>query len=255
MPERRRSLRVVHTSDVHLGAYAGGPKGVSDERNRYLEAGFRAVIDLAIAEAADLLIVAGDFFDSPRVPHETLTFAAAELDRFTGHAIVLPGNHDPIGSAGPYHRLDPEEAASQTRLVRDPAGDRIVIDELDLVLWGRAHSWDDHTMRPLEGLPKREDERWHIALGHGHFVEEGVDPERSLRISPEEVTAAAEWDYVALGHWEVHHDVSRGGATAVYSGAPHPVGGRDDAVAVVIELSSTRVRWRTRAVPPGGAPK
>ena len=37
-------------------------------------------------------------------------------------------------------------------------------------------------------------------------------------ITPEEI-AASERDYVALGHWDVPHDMSAGAVTAAYSGS------------------------------------
>jgi DNA repair exonuclease SbcCD nuclease subunit len=57
-------------------------------------------------------------------------------------------------------------------------------------------------------------------MGHGHLEAIPSQPLRSSPIRPPEI-AEATCDYVALGHWDVCTDVSQGGTTAFYSGAPH----------------------------------
>ncbi|WBL36129.1 hypothetical protein O0235_00440 [Tepidiforma flava] len=158
------------------------------------------------------------------MPAETVEWAAAQIARFEGQAFLIPGNHDPMDPGSIYWRNDMEAIARRLTIVRQHRGELIEPEGLDLVLWGRAYLDSDWHFRPLEGLPGRVDGRWHIALAHGHFVPEGGESHRSLPIHEREIAAArGEWDYIALGHWEPHADVSRGGVTAVYSGAPMPL--------------------------------
>ncbi|MGH8431953.1 MAG: metallophosphoesterase family protein, partial [Solimonas sp.] len=217
MSERRR-LRAVHTSDVHFGAYAGSGNAQWEERRRLIEQAFGNVIDLANDTAADLLVLCGDIFDNDRVPPETVEYAAREIGRFRGRALLLPGNHDPMDPGSIYWRHDMESIAGNLRIFREHAGE--FIEDDDVVVWGRAYIDTDWHFRPLEGLPhQRKDGRWHIALGHGHFVRAGGEQNRSMLIQEAEIAAAAgQWDYIALGHWEPQADVSSGGALAVYSG-------------------------------------
>ena len=58
------SLRLLHTSDVHLGATFKvlGERG--REQRRQLEATFARVVTLAIEERVSVLLIAGDLFDS-----------------------------------------------------------------------------------------------------------------------------------------------------------------------------------------------
>ena len=246
----RRSLRLVHTSDVHLGAYSASPRGRDEPRNRSLEEGFQAVVDLA-CEGADVLLIAGDFFDNARIGQDIVEFAVQEVDRFSGPTVLLPGNHDPIGPGGPYERFDLEQLARRLYLIRDPKGEFVDFPDLDLTIWGRAVT-AAVAEQPLSLPPPRNDERgWNVAIAHGHSVNEGVDEERSLRITPDHFAESAHWDYVALGHWELHADVSAYGATAVYSGAPAPLGELVQGVAVDVELGPMGVSWQARALGPG----
>ncbi|MFN0146926.1 MAG: exonuclease SbcCD subunit D [Dehalococcoidia bacterium] len=251
----RRPLRLVHTSDVHLGAYASHEDEKWTSRRRLMESAFSNVITLANDVEADALLICGDFFDNDRVPEETVRFAAEEIDRFKGQAFLLPGNHDPMDEGRVYRRYDLEAMAPRLRIIRAHAGELVEAPGLDLVLWGRGYLESDWHFRPLEGLPGRLDDRWHVALGHGHFVKADGDHSRSLLIHEREIQAmAGQWDYLALGHWEPHADVSSGGMAAVYSGAPLALSdaNRKAGWAAVIDLDDGGVRWRTARVDPRG---
>ena len=252
MPEPR-PLRLVHTSDVHLGAYAGNGDGRCHERRLLMEGTFRRVIDLANDSGASMLVIAGDLFDNDRVPEDTVAFAASEIRRFRGQTLLLPGNHDPIDPGSIYWRHDMEAIAKRLTIVREHRGELIEPEGIDAVFWGRGYLESDWHFKPLEGLPERLDRRWHIALGHGHFIPEGGDSHRSLPIREAEIAAAAgHWDYMAFGHWEPHADVSSGGVTAIYSGAPMPLSdaNRRAGMAAVVDFDETGVRWRMHRVDP-----
>lgn len=248
----RRPLRAVHTSDVHLGSYTQGTS-MGDEHNALSAQAFMRVIDLANECGADLLLIAGDFFDNDRVPEEIIYFAAEEIDRFRGHTVICPGNHDAVDDGRIYWRHDLEAIAPRLHIIRDHFGETIDLPDLDAVIWGRAALDADWHFKPLHGIPERQDHRWHIAMAHGHYVRDDYDRHRSMLIEPEEISAAGEhWDYLALGHWDPHTDVSMGDLTALYSGAPlafsdgHQVAGW----AVVVDFDDHGVHWETHRVDP-----
>lgn len=247
-----RPLRVVHTSDVHLGAYEGHG-GVWEERRQLVESAFSRVIDLANDENADVLVIAGDFFDNDRVSRETIDFAIRQLRRCEAKILLVPGNHDPMDEGRLYRREDLESSVPNLKMISRHAGQTIVVEELDLVVWGRAFLDSDWTFKPLEGIPERLDERWHIVLAHGHVVTHEGDAHRSLPIRQDELTSAgSHWDYVALGHWEPHADVSVEGLAAVYSGAPMPLSDSNTRAgwAVIADFEDRDVNWSLRRVDP-----
>ena len=246
-----RPLRLVHTSDVHLGAYSGHGDGTWAERRELIEQTFARVIDLANDVDADALLIAGDFFDNDRIDEATVYFAGEQIRRFQGRSFLIPGNHDPMDDGRIYWRYDLEWMAPRLRILREHPGELVHCDELDLVVWGRAYRDTDWHFRPLEGRPERQDGRWHVTLAHGHFVPEGGEVNRSLPIHEHEIAAGVgHWDYVALGHWEPHRDVSSGGATAVYSGAPLALSdsNRMAGWAMVVDMDDAGVRWRAHRV-------
>lgn len=211
----RRPLRLLHTSDVHLGGYE------PDLARRALE----AVVDAVRSTGAGALLVAGDLFDHSRVADAEVAFFLAQVARLDVPVVVLPGNHDTVDAGSVYQRPAFAAAPPNLHVLDDPQGRTLELPGLGLVLWGRATR--DHTpaFRPLQGVPPRNGAPWYVALAHGHLLEAGAGEHRSSPIAPQEI-AAAPCDYVALGHWDRFADVSQGGVRACYSGAPHWTPGR-----------------------------
>ena len=77
----QRTLRLVHTSDVHLESDTFGTGARGDEFRERVRRAFSGVIDLANQRESDLLLIVGDLFDSSRVPAEALRFAMSEIAR------------------------------------------------------------------------------------------------------------------------------------------------------------------------------
>jgi DNA repair exonuclease SbcCD nuclease subunit len=216
---RRRSLRVLHTADVHLDSdSAGNPTRQVAHTGRGRRV-FRRIVDRALADRVDLLLIAGDLFDHNRVTDETVAFVRRELDRLRQPVVILPGNHDALRTNAVYDRHDFAAGASHVHVVRRRDGETIAFPELDAVVWGRA--MEEHTpeFRPLADIPPRDDRRWCLAMAHGFFYPERQRPDRSSPIFADEIRDTG-WDYLALGHQHVQTDVSQGGVAAHYAGAP-----------------------------------
>lgn len=235
MTSGRRPLRVLHTADVHLGSDAYGnaaEQAAHAVRERRL---FEQIVDLALADEVDLLLIAGDLFDHSRVPDETVAFARTMLDRLHQPVVVLPGNHDCLL----YERHDFKGSAGHVHVIRALDGETIEFPHLDAVVWGRAMREHEPAFQPLAHLPPRDDRRWCLAMGHGFFYEERQRPDRSSPIFADEVRDSG-WDYVALGHHHLQADVSQGRVRAFYAGAPGTV--------LRVDLSADAVRVEPRVI-------
>ena len=217
MNRPRRPLRALHTADVHLDDDSYGSKG--RERGRRV---FQAIIECALADEVDLLLIAGDLFDHNRVPDDSIAFVRSELDRLRQPVVILPGNHDALYANAIHDRHDFREGTNHVYVIRQLHGETIELPELDVVVWGRAMEEHEPAFRPLARIPVRNDGRWHIAMAHGFFYGEGERPERSSPIFANEIRDSG-WDYVALGHQHVQMDVSQGAVTAWYAGSPGTV--------------------------------
>jgi DNA repair protein SbcD/Mre11 len=231
----RQTLKILHTADVHLGldGYVADPQ--TQRYRDIIHQAFRTIIDLTIEENVDLLLIAGDLFDSNRPSGDVVDFAIQELRRAGRPIVMIPGNHDCLNAQSIYRQVNLPAACSNLLLMAHPDGERHQLAAPNLVLWGRGMVEHEPAYHPLGAIPRPKGDAWHIALGHGFFMEEDVPSYRSSPIYAEEIRASG-WDYVALGHCHAFADVSQGAVTAYYAGAPgfYPgVPGADGHVALV----------------------
>ena len=231
-----RRLRLIHTSDTHLGDPAGHPRA---------EDALASGVDAVERLDADALLLAGDVFDNERVSDEVVARFVAQMARLDAPAIVLPGNHDLAHRTSVYRRSPFEEAPDNLWVIRDPDGETLAFPDLCLEIWGRAMLSHTPDFRPLAGMPEPTQGRWLVAMAHGHFHFENDRDQRSSPIYPDDV-AASGCHYLALGHWDRHADVSGSATTAVYSGCPYgPIGAPDKGAVCVVELDpETGVSYR-----------
>ena len=227
----RRSIRLIHTSDTHLG---------DDWDPKAAQRALSAVVDGVHSLRADALLIAGDVFDNARISDAVLEFFVSEMARAAVPVVILPGNHDLYDAASLYHRSPFANAPDNLRIISGTRGETVTLPRLTLDVWGRAMDAHTPAFRPLAGIPSRPNGHWRIAMAHGHYHYPDDTEERSSPILPHEI-AAANCDYIALGHWERFEDISQNGVTAYYSGSPMGAANEPGQVAVnVVDLNASR---------------
>lgn len=84
-------MRILHTSDWHLGKKLAGYS-----RHAEQVAAINSIYEIARSREADLILVAGDIFDTPVPPSESeeLFYESALLLASVGPVVFLSGNHD-----------------------------------------------------------------------------------------------------------------------------------------------------------------
>jgi exonuclease SbcD len=224
-------LRLLHTADVHLGARHTdlGDRAAMQRERQF--AAFVATVDLALAEKVDLVLIAGDLFDSNVQPRRSVERAAAQLKRLVDariRIVIAPGTHDVYDRASIYRAYDFAALAgavgSDLVTVLDPDHPDVHLRALDIVVHGRCFATKRAPISPLAGLDVSKDDRaaWHVGLLHASIAIEGKTDGDEVVITTDEI-AASHLDYLALGHW---HSTSKGKAGKVsyaYAGAPEPV--------------------------------
>src|SRR5262245_30701232 len=224
-------LRLLHTADVHLGArHADLGDRAATQRERQFAA-FVAAIDVALAEKLDLVLIAGDLFDSNVQPRRSVERAAAQLKRLVDariRIVIAPGTHDVFDRASIYRAYDLPALAgavgSDLVTVLDPDHPDVHLKALDVVIHGRCFPTKRAPHSPLLDLDVGKDDRTtvHIGLLHAAPAIEGKTDGDDVVISAAEIEATHR-DYLALGHWHSTTKGKAGRTTYAYSGAPEPV--------------------------------
>jgi DNA repair protein SbcD/Mre11 len=242
-------LRLLHTADVHLGArHADLGDRAATQRERQFAA-FVATIDLALGEKVDLVLIAGDLFDSNVQPKRSVERAASQLQRLVDariRLVIAPGTHDVYDRASIYRAYDLPAMAgavgSDLVTVLDPDHPDVHLKSLDVVVHGRCFATKRAPHSPLEGLDTAKDDRatWHVGLLHAALAIEGKTDGDDVVITTDEI-AATHLDYLALGHWHSMTKGKAGRTTYAYSGAPEPIAldqdGAGNALLVGLESS------------------
>ncbi len=203
-------VTVVHSSDLHLHERARGDPLLS----------LRRVLRTAAETRADVVLLAGDVFDSNRLSSPFVEEAISLVAALPAPTVVLPGNHDCLipGSAW----LSAAAASARNLVVLGRTVQEVAsFPRLSLEIWGRAHR-DHADMSPLRDPAPRGAQR-RIDAGHGHWVRDDHDRHHSWLIHEEEI-AAVDADYVGLGHWDVPQRVGNGRVPVYYSGSPAMAG-------------------------------
>jgi DNA repair exonuclease SbcCD nuclease subunit len=209
-------MKLLHTSDIQLDAPFAflGDKG--HQYRKQLKETFAEIVDLAQKENYDVLLIAGDLFDSNRPQQTTSDFVVTTLGKLSIPVCILPGNHDCYQSNSIYRKTKfPENVTIFSDKVKQK-----LFNELDLAVYGNAALRRDSANKPLADIQPTAAAKWHVALAHGNLAIGKIEnPERP--ILPKEIEACG-MDYVALGDWHGYYDCSQGDVRAVYCGSPEP---------------------------------
>src|SRR6185369_5200675 len=244
-------LLLLHTADVHLGArHADLGDRASAQRERQFAA-FVATIDLAIAEQVDLVLIAGDLFDSNVQPRRSVDRVAGQLCRLVDsriRTVITPGTHDVYNGASIYRSYDlPELAGSggsagsggaEFVKVLTPDAPQVYFPPLDVVVHGQPFATKRAPHSPLRGWDVARDTRatWHVGLLHAAVAIPGQTDGDEVVITTQEI-GASHLDYLALGHWHSFNQGNVAGTAYAYSGAPEPVALHQDRAGQVLLVS------------------
>jgi hypothetical protein len=206
-------MLVAHISDLHLGRSSpGDPHG--SERLISLR---QTVVKLAAANP-DVIVIAGDTFDTPQIDQAIIEEAARSLahaknDRGEPVPIILiPGNHDPADEANLWSLFRRYLEGTSVSLVLDASVIHLKDGKLAIEAYpcptrfSPAPPWDKRLNVPSDGGVVR------VVVAHG-TLQGGPVPEGETDAYPftqAEVESLAA-DYVALGHFHGVYPPWQGG--------------------------------------------
>ncbi len=235
-------MRFVHTSDWQIGKGFGFAEDAHELlRGERLEAITR-LGNLARAQGAGAVLVAGDIYDVEAPSERTLRQPIERMRAFPDVAWhLIPGNHDAHTPRGPWERLLRGDLPGHIHLhlAPDPAP---ILDGAAWLLPGvltRRHAATDPT-EPMDAAATPEGAA-RIGLAHGSVASFGSDEASTHnRIAPDR-PARAGLAYLALGDW---HGAQEIGPRCWYSGTPETddfsTGGAGGGEALVVTLDSPR---------------
>jgi DNA repair exonuclease SbcCD nuclease subunit len=240
-------IKLLHCADLHMGA--AFPE-LGSRRGRLLreaqKSAWLKILETARARQADLILVAGDLFDSNHISEDALGFFFQSIEGYPLPLCLLPGMHDPDDRYGVYR--DKRFSAQPNLHLFDTREPRAVLfPGLDLTVHGRAVPPGSGKMRPLSGLKPSGESRYNIAMAHGTLDKDHRCPEDCC-VNLEDIEHSG-MQYIALGHDHAFRECSAGTTRAFYSGPPEALGfGQAGGDVLVVALDGPDVDVRRESI-------
>lgn len=196
--------KILHAADIHLdsplqklGAYEHAPVDqIRGASRRALE----SMVDLAIDESVDLVVIAGDLYDGDWQDQNTGLFFVAQSNRLVQAGIplvVIRGNHDAANVMTSDLPLPRNPDGSEIMLGSDQVDQR-VFEELGIAVHGRSFRSRAETENMASEYPPPISGMFNLGLLHSSLTgAEGHDPYAPC--TPAQLTDKR-YDYWALGH-------------------------------------------------------
>jgi len=218
-----RSIRFIHTADIHLDtslSSAGFPSILGSRKREAIRGTFRRILEEARSRAVDLVLIAGDLFEHEHVTPDTVEFLKQQFENLSPTPIfIAPGNHDPYIHNSPYLE---ESWPGNVTIFGDEAFRFVELPHLGARIAGfgfnRTHL-DRHVF--LE-LPLLDSSLSNIVIAHGSDIDRIPSGKSQHGPFVVEEIAGKNVRYCALGHYHKQHQVHNPMDTTQcwYSGIP-----------------------------------
>ena len=213
--ERDGIMKFVHMADVHLGCVPDGRAEWAQERKRELWETFRASVEDASLQKADLVLIAGDLFH--HTPDEQ---QLREVNYLLGSYpeicfAVIAGNHD---CCSPGSAWETFEFAQNIAFLGSRGLECIRFSSIGCEVYGFSYDRQQITQARYDRLHPEKNEYFHILLAHGGDRDH-------IPISAQALQESG-FDYIALGH--IHKPTVILPDFAVYPGALSPIDSGDE---------------------------
>ena len=139
--------KVLHAADFHLdSAFRSLPEEQARLRRQESRELPGRLVDWANDHGAQLMLLAGDLFDSDRLFSQTAQMLVQALSRFRGTVVIAPGNHDWLSAASPYRQpIWPENV----HIFLGRGMERLTLPELGCTVYGAAFTAPEEAERDV----------------------------------------------------------------------------------------------------------
>lgn len=196
---------IIHAADFHIGAkFDFLPSERATQAVKLQLEALQSLVTYAAESAADVVLIAGDLFDTPDVRPQISSAVFALLAKCPCPILLSPGNHDYYHTGSPYAT---QPLPSNLHVFTSRTLEPYALDDGETVIWGAAFQ-DNKASIPLDA--PLNPAKLNICLVHGELG--GAGGYNSIS---ESAVISSRFDYIALGHNHRFSGVFRIGQTAL----------------------------------------
>ncbi len=191
-------IKILHCSDIHLGSkFRGLDDFKSSQRNIEIKNTFIETLNICHEEGVDVLLIAGDFFDSIYIDNITVNEIKHCMSKYKFKIVISPGNHDPFTSDSPYNSKWPDNVY----IFKSNNVKYFHFEDINTRIFGNAFT---NTYLKGENINFEKDlaRENSDTLDIGIFHAEVISAEKENLYSPVtiEKIRSSRLDYIAFGH-------------------------------------------------------
>jgi DNA repair exonuclease SbcCD nuclease subunit len=208
-------IKILHCADLHIGAELSFLKNNAASRQAEILNTLKKITKICSGQSIELLIIAGDLFDSNHIDSAALTEVKNAFAAIPETIVVIAaGNHDYFAVDSPYS--DDDWSPNVNIIFKKFTS--LEFPDKNLRICGSSFlgSYQDGCGKDIKAP---DDNMINILVYHGELVKE----EKSGRYNPISVKEIENsgFDYCALGHFHGATPVLKAGRTSyAYSGTP-----------------------------------
>ena len=212
------SVKILHCADLHIGAAESSLGTLAASRQAETLITFEKIINLANENSVDIMLIAGDLFNSNNVDKAFVDRVFECFNAIPNVKIVFAaGNHDPLNAESPFKKITLPENV----FVLDTNDSYVQFDSLNTRVYGK--SFKEVYMQGVERFSLEADANFiNLMCIHGELRSDLGSNYNSIT---SDFILNSGMDYIALGHVHKRTDVSKLGNTYVsYCGCPEGQG-------------------------------
>ncbi|WP_300385658.1 DNA repair exonuclease [Clostridium sp.] len=211
-----KKVKILQAGDLHFDTpFKDLNKKVSLVSKEELLEVFSKIIELALINSVDILLLTGDIFDNLTVNKKTLFFIKNQIERIENiRVFISPGNHDPYNEKSFYKMIEwPKNV-----YVFKGNMESIKVEELKTIIWGAAFT-SNYIRKSLLKDIKIEDDYINIMTIHGELSNNDEGNEYNP-ITKEDIGLSG-LNYIAIGHRHNFSGIEKSENTYyAYAGCP-----------------------------------
>ncbi len=212
-------LKILHCADIHIGAELRFLGEVAAKRRAETLLTFEKILETAKSQEVDLLVIAGDLFDSNHIDSVLAERVFEGLGALAPmNVVITAGNHDPLTTDSFYlnHKMP------QNVHIFGEEDSFITLENIGTRVYGRSFTGSYMKGKPSFDIAPETDDLFNILVLHG---DTSADLGSDYNGITQGFLSSSNMDYAALGHIHMASPLQKSGNTYyAYSGCPEGQG-------------------------------
>lgn len=211
-----RKIKILQAGDLHFDTpFKDLDKNISMISKEELLEVFSRIIDIAMENSVDILLLTGDIFDNLTINKKTLIFIKNQIERIDNiRVFISPGNHDPYNEKSFYKMINWPENVH----IFEGSIENVVLEDLNTVVWGAAFN-EYHVRKSMLKNINIKEKYINIMTIHGDIS--NTDDGNEYNPMTIKDIENSKLDYIAIGHRHNFSGILRENNTFyAYAGCP-----------------------------------